>query len=160
MGDADAAFNLGRMHEWKQVQRRGDASALELQREIASEAAPGGRSGPGYSASEAAALARSWKEDAAYWHGVGCERGLTVACAHLGRLLRERGLPGDAATACLQYMRAAGAGDADSQWELVGMLTNGDGCARSLDAAEEWLMRAAQSGHPVALLQVGKHAFE
>ena len=87
MGDADAAFNLGRMHEWKQVQRRGDASALELQREIASEAAPGGRSGPGYSASEAAALARSWKEDAAYWHGVGCERGLAEAAK--GRRMLE-----------------------------------------------------------------------
>ena len=137
-GDADAAYNLGRMLEWRQVNAfEGGAEALRSRLEAA---APG--------SVDLVRPTDEWEDAAAvYFYTVAAERGLVLGRAHLARRLAERG---ELAAACSHYTVAAEAGDADSAWELAQMLHEGRGCRQDADAAGSWVVRAAEAGHPAA----------
>ena len=155
-GDAEGAYNLGRMYELGQVSTPLHAHLTG--QEVASPEA--------WDPNEAA---MSWLELAA-----SPGHNLAVAHAALARLLRARGPSADAAKACEHLTAAARAGDADSQWDLASMLFEGtrddDAWARFQSdhglthgerpeverAARRWLAAAHESGHPAAIAAVSR----
>ena len=202
LGDAEAAYNLGRMYEWRQTKgtpvpkpadATGDGAGAEkpeTSEGAASESAaedeavaaevdalggsarpndgePGGGSDPkaGNAAREkrihsveaptaelaAVRAAAEWREQSLRLYRLAAERGLAIAHPAAARLLLLRAHTGDAQAACAHYMAAAAAHDADSQWELAGLLRDGVGCERDSEAAERWFAAAADNGHPAAL---------
>ena len=155
-GDADAAFNLGRMYEMRQATRAIHRD--ELPDAADATVASGARV---HVLAAAAATAESakvqaeaeWRQAAMHWYGVAAERGLMLGTANLARLLAERNQAGDAAAAFVHYRQAARDGDADSAWEVANMLRDGIGCSVDMAAHAHWLQAAADAGHPAALAE-------
>jgi len=142
LGDADGAFNLARMYEWRQVTRSMAVTESSGDSGNGSDegggGGVGGRHGHGHlhrvaaSTAEAAKEAAhgSWVDAATYWHGVALDgytrlrdtERVVVGRYHYAKLLLQRGGVGDCALGCLHWMRAAHAADADSAWSLSEIL--------------------------------------
>ena len=137
-GDADAAYNLGRMLEWRQLSPfEGGAEALRSHLEAV---APG--------STRLTGSVGEWEDAAAtHFYALSADRGLVLGRSHLARKLVERG---ELVAACSHYTLAAEAGDADSAWEVARMLQKGRGCRRNVSAAAHWLVKAMDAGHPGA----------
>lgn len=147
-GDADGAYNLGRMIEWRQVRASDVASAVSV-----AGGDGDGRTGAGGPplARDHRGMTRDHREAAAFWYEVAAERGLVLGRAHLARVLTDLG----DATACKHYTAAAQAGDADSQWALSSMMRRGDclaGAGQGVRSeALRWAVAAAERRQPEAL---------
>jgi TPR repeat protein len=78
------------------------------------------------------------------------------ARGNLERLYAEgRGAPAGAARVAW-YRRGADADIAAAQYQLGRMYAKGDGVPRNDEAAAQWLMKAAQQGHPEARKEAGE----
>lgn len=81
--------------------------------------------------------------------------------AALAHILRTgEGVPADKPRAAELYRRAAGMGDADSQYDLAMMLDSGDGIPVDRDEAERWFREAAEGGDNDARLCLGGILYE
>lgn len=85
---------------------------------------------------------------AAHWYALAAEQGLAKARTAVGRLVE----PLDAMDALAHYRTAAQAGDADAQSALGRLLDQPSCGADQRLEGRGWRMRAAQAGHPEALL--------
>jgi len=137
-GDADAQYNLGRLHHWRQLTavrpRLSDNGSVEAK----AQGEPGTEP-------------EVWREASIYWYQLAADQGLAVAQYHLASALLASRRPADRAAACGHFLAAAKSGDADSMWELHEMMRVGRGCEVNHDDANRWLAAAAELGQPEAL---------
>ncbi len=85
---------------------------------------------------------------AAHWYALAAEQGLAKARTAVGRLLE----PIDVIDALAHYRKAAQAGDTDAQAALGRLLDQPSCGVEQRLEGRGWRMRAAQAGHPEALL--------
>jgi TPR repeat protein len=91
-------------------------------------------------------------QQARHWYALAAQQGLPAARAALGRLAEGQ----DVDTAIAHYRIAATAADADAQAALGRLLGDKGRTAQLQLEARCWTARAAQSGHPQALLALAE----
>jgi TPR repeat protein len=97
------------------------------------------------------------------WLRAAAEDGIVDACMWLGQAYEKgSGAVQQDHIEALQWFLKAGSTDAgkpsfDAQWRLWHLYTNGKGIEHDEITANKWLIRAAENGHSISQLELGRH---